>query len=115
MSIDVRAVQKVEIAHKRSSRHTTEFVTGALAAGPLPDGFFRFTLFRDEIPEFTEVFNSLPGQPGVIDISSQEETEISIYREDVVTLLLTPQTAIAMGKDLIARGTAALQDVSSHE
>lgn len=103
----------VEIAHKRSNRYTTEYVTGALSVGPLPDGFFRFTLFRDAIPEFTERFDTLPGQPGVIDVNSQHATEINIYREDLITLLLTPEVAIAMGNDLITRGKAAIAGRSS--
>lgn len=100
------AVRTVDIKHERVSDYRTEFVSGASVAGPLQDGFFRMTFFRDAIPPVTETFPIDPHNPDALDASRPSEMKIQIVREDVFTLLLTPEIAVRMGQDLIKRAGA---------
>lgn len=93
---------KVLIRHERVEGYRSEFISGLSAAGPLNDGLLRLTLFRDAIPPVVESFDPDPNIPGAIDPKSAATLEVSIVREDVVTLIVTPKMAAKLGRDLRA-------------
>ncbi|MCH1908005.1 hypothetical protein MKP15_04355 [Stenotrophomonas sp. Y6] len=99
---------KVAIRHERVAGYRTEFITGGSVAGPLQDGFFRMTLFRDAIPPLTEIFDALPDDPDSVDMSKSKPVKVQLFREDVFTLVLPPEIALKMGQDLIERANSVL-------
>ena len=95
------AAATISIRHERVREYRTEFVNGVATTGPLMDGFFRLTFFRDAIPPLTEVYDAAAGDPTTADLSKAHAINVQIFREDLLTLIVTPKIALKMGQDLL--------------
>lgn len=97
----------LSVRHERIPGYRTEFITGASTGGPLSDDTLRMTLFRDAIPPLVEVFATAPDDPEAADMSKPHPVKVKLFREDVITLILTPEVAEKMGRDLVNVAEAA--------
>jgi hypothetical protein len=104
-------VPTIAVRHERVRDYRTEFVNGVATTGPLADGFFRLTFFRDAIPALTEVFDSVPGDPSSADMTKAHPINVQIFREDLLTLVVTPEIALRMGQDLISMAAPHIEAV----
>lgn len=97
----------VSIPHVRVTGYRTEYANGCAGTGPLEDDLFRLTFFRDAIPPITEVFGVSDTDPDEIDLAKQHPVQVQIVREDLITLLATPEVVRKMGLSLLQMAEAA--------
>lgn len=96
------------IPHERTPSHRTEFANGVATMGPFADGLFRLTFFRDAMAPLTEEFDVAEGNKQMVSkgrVSS--ETKGRLIREDVFTLIVSPDVLEKMGSDMERAGIAA--------
>lgn len=104
----------ITVLHERTRDYRTEFVNGVATMGPLADGTFRLTFFRDAIAPITELFDSVPGQPKIVDGSRPHPIEARVFREDFITIVVSPEIALKIGSDLVTAAQAALDKQASN-
>ncbi len=102
----------ITIAHMRAAGYRTEYVNGMFSAGPLNDGTYRVTLFRDVFDVVHEVLQADPSNPRQALGGANHKVEVPLVREDVVTLIMNRDAMIALGKDLIRQAGGQIEEVT---
>lgn len=96
------------IVHERTASHRTEFANGVATMGPFADGMFRLTFFRDAIAPLTEEFDVEDGRQQVaLNGRVSSGAKAKLIREDVFTLIVSPDVLEKMGSDMERAGKAA--------
>lgn len=86
-----RSDTEIRFPHVKAENHRVEYVTGAIAAGPMNDGPTMLVLYREVLPPLTEIvtYEHADGG-GVYRIKNKGVVPVEgALREDVVTLVLT--------------------------
>ncbi len=97
------------IPHERTLSHRTEFANGVATMGPFADGLFRLTFFRDAIAPLTEEFDVAEGQEqAAVSGRVSKSAKAKLIREDVFTLIVSPEVLEKMGSDMERAGIAAV-------
>jgi len=98
------------IQHERTSSHRTEFTNGVATMGPFADGMFRLTFFRDAIAPLSEELDVADGeQQAALTGRITNAAKAKLIREDVFTLIVSPDTLQKMGADMERAAAMALK------
>lgn len=98
--------------HVRAPGYKTEFVTGAMVAGPFADGLYRLTFFRDALPLLSEQLEVVENDGVKTTVKAvADQQPAPLVREDVVTIIVTPEAIAGMGSILTQH--AAKQQASA--
>jgi len=104
------------IQHERTVSHRTEFANGVATMGPFADGMFRLTFFRDAIAPLIEEFDVVDGrQQAALSGRVSNEAKAKLIREDVFTLIVSPDVLEKMGSDMERAGIAAAAAAASKQ
>lgn len=98
----------MRIQHERIPSHRTEFANGVATMGPFADGMFRLTFFRDAIAPLVEDFDIADGNEQIaVNGRVSTDAKATLIREDVFTLIISPEVLEKMGSDMERAGIAA--------
>jgi len=103
----------ITVKHIRAVGYRNEFVGGMFSAGPLNDGLYRVTLFRDAFDVVHEQLAADPNVPGKALGAVQQSMEVPLVREDVVTLIMNRDAMIGLGRDLIKQAGGVIEEVAA--
>lgn len=113
MSEDQVKTSVMKIAHERTPSHRTEFANGVATMGPFADGLFRLTFFRDALAPLTEEFEVVDGKLLAADGRVASAHKGKLIREDVFTLIVSPDVLEKMGSDMERAGIAAVASAAA--
>ena len=90
------------LEHIRAPGYKTEFITGTMVAGPFVDGLYRLTLFRDALPLMSEQLEIVESNgTETVAKPASEPKAAAMIREDVLTVILTSDALLNLGKTMV--------------
>jgi hypothetical protein len=90
----------IKIPHRSATNYLTHSATGALLAGPSPDGMFHLTFFADRVHVKTETGCFV--EPGTYTVGLRED-DIESFRENKVSISVSPATLRDLSRILARR------------